>query len=199
MSEDNLKLWNSVCETDPKYTKPVTFGFKQTAIDPQYQLRLGTEQWGQYGSKWGIKDLQWSTHDNSVILNAIFWYPSGEFPMCVDAPWEPNKDTYKKLITEARSKSLSYLGFNADVYLGQYDDNRYVQAMKEKHTPVTLMAKDTLELSLGRIAESTDLTKLRNWFSDQVKKKAVTEDQRSKLEAALSERQSQLDSKEGSF
>ena len=37
-----------------------------------------------------------------------------------------------KAETHARSKALSKLGFNSDVYEGKFDDNKYVQQQREK-------------------------------------------------------------------
>ena len=46
-------------------------------------------------------------------------------------PYDLVDDEYKKkLRTDALTKGLSELGFNADIFEGKYDDNRYVQQMK---------------------------------------------------------------------
>ena len=42
----------------------------------------------------------------------------------------------KKMETDVTTKALSKLGFNADVFMGLYDDNRYVNQMKEEFNPV---------------------------------------------------------------
>ena len=39
----------------------------------------------------------------------------------------------KKVQTNAITKGLSALGFNSDVFEGKFDDNKYVNEMKEKH------------------------------------------------------------------
>jgi hypothetical protein len=39
-------------------------------------------------------------------------------------------DCVKKVATDALTKGLSKLGFNADVFLGLYDDNKYVAGAK---------------------------------------------------------------------
>ena len=41
---------------------------------------------------------------------------------------KPDEDAVKKAVTDGLTKCLSYLGFNADVFLGLFDDNKYVQA-----------------------------------------------------------------------
>ena len=38
----------------------------------------------------------------------------------------------KKAATDALTKAFSYLGLNADVFLGMFDSNKYVSEMKEK-------------------------------------------------------------------
>lgn len=48
----------------------------------------------------------------------------GEFVCDEDAP--------KKAMTDALTKGLSHLGFSADVFLGLFDDNRYVQKMERE-------------------------------------------------------------------
>jgi hypothetical protein len=48
----------------------------------------------------------------------------GEFVCDEDAP--------KKAMTDALTKGLSHLGFSADVFLGLFDDNRYVQRVAKE-------------------------------------------------------------------
>lgn len=141
--ENNLALWNRNRHTDPKYTKRVNQRGGYTAINPQSQLRAATAEWGPYGSTWGIRNLDFKLlqfpEDSSEVrptlyLIAEFWYPGGSFPIAVDMPFRANDDAYKKLLTEARSKALSYLGFNADIFLGQWDDNRYVSEMQTRYS-----------------------------------------------------------------
>ena len=56
MQVNNLKLWNSVEKTNPKYTKKAKIGgMSITAIAPQYQIMMVTEQFGVYGQTWGFK------------------------------------------------------------------------------------------------------------------------------------------------
>jgi hypothetical protein len=130
--KNNLELWQKVCTTDPKHTKKVSFGRKFTAVDAMYQIKIATEQFGPYGSKWGVKALVYDnvTKPNGDILEAIiegvFYYPGGEFPLSVDMVYKVGNDTRKKLLTSLTSKALSKLGFNADIFMGRFDDNNYV-------------------------------------------------------------------------
>ncbi len=71
-----------------------------------------------------------------MMYRGTLYYPGGEFGICSDIDlftysqkyknWSRNNDPCKKARTDALTKGLSELGFNADVFLGLYDDNKYV-------------------------------------------------------------------------
>jgi len=164
MSKDNLKLWESVEKTNPKYTKEAKVGGnKITAISPQYQILNATEQFGSYGKTWGFRniELDYSITNTPIVLKvmdyktkkiedvntvlglvgfkATFFYPEGEFEitnsikMFTDNKHSKIDDNYaKKLETDALTKALSKLGFNADIFMGKFDDIRYVNDMKKE-------------------------------------------------------------------
>lgn len=149
MSKDNLSLWLSVEKTDPKHTKELkTGGRKMTAINAQYQVKNATEKFGKYGNTWGLKNikLEYLTDlcNNQIlaISRAVFYYPDGEFEIgssILVQSWISSKsynkvddDFMKKLETDMTTKALSKLGFNADVFLGLYDDNRYVNDVRKE-------------------------------------------------------------------
>ena len=127
---DHMTLWDQVCKTDMAYTKKVNVRGGFTSISPQWQKREATKIWGSYGATWGLKDLQWSnlrTPDGvltDVILDAVFWCPVCEFPISIDAPWQSGSECRKKMQTNAISKALSFLGFSADIYLGELDHGK---------------------------------------------------------------------------
>lgn len=135
MTDKNLELWNSVKNTDKKFTKEVSLGRKFTAIDPYYQIRIATEQWGSYGSTWGFKEISLGfelSHLDLVTFKGIFYYPNGEFPIInsVFIKTTQNKekskldpDFAKKVETDTLTKALSKLGFSADIFLGKFDDD----------------------------------------------------------------------------
>ncbi len=154
---DNLALWNKVKTTDLEMSKKVKYGKREfTAIDPQWQLMQATKLWGPYGKDWGLENLNFElvmcntvtsregedekgkfrTVDESsepvLTLHAVFRYPEGQFEIANDMKFRPGDDTYKKLLTNTRSKALSYLGFSADVYMGMFDDDDYIRDLKVK-------------------------------------------------------------------
>ena len=164
---DNLDLWNKVKETDPKYTKPAKIGgMSITAIAPQYQIMLATEQFGAYGQGFGFKsiELDYNLVDkyNLVVFKGVFFHPKGQFEiinsskMFMDrAQKMVDSDFAKKIETDALTKALSKLGFNADVFMGRFDDTKYVLEMQEKFNKPELM-------SAGNLA------KIRSMFTNTV-------------------------------
>lgn len=154
MSEqiDNLLLWNRVEKTNPAHTKDAKIGqLSIKAINAQSQIKEATKQFGTYGNTWGLKNLKYSFMDigttKMAMLGAEFYYPNGEFEIHTtlkiaymtqgaNGYLKIDDDFMKKMETDVTTKALSKLGFNADVFMGLYDDNRYVNQMKEEFSPV---------------------------------------------------------------
>ena len=140
---DNLALWNSVAETDPKYTKKVTFGRGFTAIDPMYQVKKATKAFGVAGEGWGwdIVETLFLPTDNVAVRVRVWQGERGNYiehwgqcDLYVDTQKsKADKECMKKATTDGITKGLSYFGISADVFLGMFDDNKYVQEMQEKH------------------------------------------------------------------
>lgn len=144
----NLDFWNDVEETNPEFTKPVGFGAHTfTAIDAYYQIKNATEKWGQYGKNWGLFNTKYVLIPDTPLMQlfAEFAYPitqgdkqlSVRFPISTAIKIANNKGVYdadfaKKIETSLICKSLSRLGFNADVFLGKFDDNIYVEQLIKK-------------------------------------------------------------------
>ena len=134
-----LELWNKVSKSDPKFLKKVSFGQRSfTAIDPQYQVRSATEQFGPVGEGWGWtaenRFIDLSNGDTAVVSDVTIWHGTpgnafGPFPGCrkfFDAAKQRlNEDAPKMAVTDGITKAISHLGCNADVFLGKMDGNKY--------------------------------------------------------------------------
>jgi hypothetical protein len=147
METKNMEFWNKVCKTNPAETKTVEYPFKHTAIGAMFQIKHATEQWGIFGDNWGVKDEKFTpiminTDERGfLVYSAILFYPSDgrecETPIHADITFynktkngfKIENDITKKVATDALTKGLSKLGFNADVFEGLFDDNKYVQQM----------------------------------------------------------------------
>ena len=147
--KDNMKLWQSVETTDPNFTKKVNQRGGFTAISAQYQLMTATETFGPFGTGWGVKDERIEKWEDVglAVYTGILWYIPAEFkkgiPVIKEEPSEfpihssikyhsngrVDDDFMKKVATDALTKGLSKLGFNADVFMGKFDDNKYVNKL----------------------------------------------------------------------
>jgi len=160
IEQDNkMKIWDKVAKTDPDHTKQVSFGRKFTAIDAHYQVLQATQTFGPIGVGWGYDNQYGEIHlqDGKIIAycDVTFWWrnvqewegikgygdrntygPIRGAAVLVGSNKDgslkavPDTDAYKKASTDGLTKCLSHLGFNADVFLGMFDDNKYVQELK---------------------------------------------------------------------
>ena len=170
MSNENLKLWDSVTKTDPKALKEVNFGRKFTAIDPYWQIKEATKLWGSYGITWGFKHIE-LTYELSTIgivnFKGVFYYPEGEFPIinaCSiysdNARTKLDTDYAKKVETDTLTKALSKLGFSADVFLSKFVDSPYVN--QEDNTKQENQEIDSdLEITLNECKTEQEC---KDWF-----------------------------------
>ncbi len=137
----NMRIWNQVDKSDPAYLKTVTIGRSFTAIDPQYQVMKATETFGPVGEGWGwtssVDTVGAQNGQIAVMAHVTIWHGSrensyGPFTGCRTFFKQDKKGTYKfaedapkMAVTDGLTKALSHLGFNADVFLGKYDGNKY--------------------------------------------------------------------------
>jgi len=140
--KDNMKLWDSVCETDPAIAKEVKLGRTFTTVCAQSQIKIATQLWGPMGQAWGVRDERYDVLDSYCIYIATLYYPTGSFPIHADIEiifssgqrqGKYNDDFTKKIATDALTKGLSRLGFNSDIFEGKFDDNKYIAEQRAKH------------------------------------------------------------------
>ncbi len=136
----NMDLWNAVSTTDPKNTKHINQRGGFTAITAYSQIQAATEQFGPVGKGWGWEIVEFTYPPNdTMIVHLRMWHKdmATSFSVCGQASLytkgadpKPDDDCAKKAVTDGITKGLSYLGFNADVFLGKFDDNKYVESLK---------------------------------------------------------------------
>ena len=171
-TKDNLSLWNSVEKTNPKYTKKAKVGgMSITAIAPQYQIMMVTEQFGVYGKTWGFKniELDYSLVEkyDMVVFKGTFFFPEGQFEIINSGKLFINNaktmldDNFaKKIETDTLTKAISKLGFNADIFLGKFDDVRYVNEMNAEFNPVA-----RVKIPSEKLKECKTLAELASVFT----------------------------------
>lgn len=129
---DNMKLWDAVSKTNPDHTKKVSQRGGFTAIDAHYQIESATRAFGTIGVGWGY-DCEYLFQGTAVICLVTLWHGKrenkfGPIAGCAEMTGKRvDTDAPKKAMTDGITKALSHLGFNADVFLGKFDDNKYVQ------------------------------------------------------------------------
>ena len=141
---DTKRIWDSFKHTDPKFTKSFNkFGKDLTTTDPMYQVMKMTDQFGPVGEGWTYLVSYTYTEKNVFAELKIGWREdtNGQFnwygPVSAVNPLYNTKGTLddeapKKAMTDAMTKAMSHLGMAADVFLGLFDSNKYVEQMKAK-------------------------------------------------------------------
>lgn len=158
---ENTKIWNILGRTDPKHTKPFqrAGGFKGTAIKPMFSYLRMTEQFGPCGMGWGVgapsfQVVPGENREVVVYCTASIWYresyaeePSTVYGVGGDKVvsyikaneqynrperWETDDEAFKKAFTDAVTNALKLIGVGADVHMGMFDDNKYVNTMREE-------------------------------------------------------------------
>jgi hypothetical protein len=185
-SSENLKIWLANEKTNPAHTKPVNQRGGFTAIDAYQQIKNATEYFGPVGKGWG-----W-TVDNSQVCEGVFivqlhfWYRTNDEdkPICgfnvfgaaSIAGKRVDDDAPKKAMTDAITKGLSYLGFNSDVFLGLFDDSKYVAERVKEEAAVSNPLEDkdrdlldTFYVDLKAAQTADQVTTVRETYRDPIK------------------------------
>ena len=140
MDPKNMELWNQVCTTDPTKTKQVSLGRVFTAIDAMSQIEQATIHMGVAGEGWGFSVEEYVVlPTDQVAIKVRLWRGKkenfieqwGQNGLFMDkAKSKPDTDCMKKATTDGLTKALTYFGFNADIFLGKFEDNKYTEELK---------------------------------------------------------------------
>jgi len=155
-------LWEWVEKTDPKQTKKFKRpgGFEGTAINATYQVKRATELWGPIGGDWGYEIVGEGILNGKLLstgepeqIHRIVLEVYSPNPQNPDSPRKvkhygmttfvgenkrgvfTDEDAPKKSLTDALTKALSMWGFSADVHMGLFDDNKYVESLLDAQAP----------------------------------------------------------------
>jgi hypothetical protein len=169
---NNMEIWQSVETTDPTYTKKVNQRGGFTAIGAQYQLMRATETFGPMGKGWGVKGehIQKWEDVGLAVYEATLWYVVKDkeyyIPIHSSIKYHTSgrvdDDFYKKVATDALTKGLSKLGFNADVFMGKFDDNKYVNQLKKTHKQPDVDYKSLISKAADGLNEEDKKTVMSN-------------------------------------
>lgn len=153
MSE-NMRIWSAVEKTNPAHTKQVNQRGGFTAISANYQIMRATEVFGPVGEGWGYDCGEPIFQDTLMIVPVTLWHSGDRTktfgPMFGCEEWKDkngrvDSDAPKKATTDAITKLLSHLGFNADVFLGRFDDQKYVQQVTREFAEAERAAEPLID------------------------------------------------------
>jgi hypothetical protein len=199
---DNLALWHQVEKTDPTQTKAITGkSYKGTSPKPHYLIMKATETFGPCGIGWGFKVLD-ERIENGAMIEPGFYERSSFARVMVWYEWEgkhgevehvggttfagkyasgklfTDEDAPKKSVTDALIKALSMIGFAGDIFMGRYDDSKYVDDLKnEVIAEKKREAVDEVAVYVARAKteiQNFDTPEgLRNWWTQNTEARRV--------------------------
>lgn len=163
---DNLALWHQVEKTPPNQTKPITGKpYKGNSPKPYWLVHRATETFGPCGIGWGFEILnerveEGSAGDRVHIAHIRVWYKwNGERGQVEhigqtmlagknkNGPYT-DEDAPKKSVTDGLTKALSMIGFAGDIFMGRYDDSKYVADLNEE------VAEGAKRISVAKLKEA---------------------------------------------
>jgi hypothetical protein len=149
----NMGLWHKVEKTPTEHTKAITGkSYSGTSPKPHWLVMKATETFGPCGIGWGFT-IDERVEDGAMIAPGFYhrmhiakvtvWYIWNDKRGQVEhiggtefsgqrASGKPftDEDAAKKSVTDALVKALSMIGFAGDIFMGRYDDSKYVQGLK---------------------------------------------------------------------
>jgi hypothetical protein len=177
----NLDLWNSVERTNPAHTKAITGkSYQGTSPKPHYLVHKATEAFGPCGIGWGFTIVSERIEEGAGgermhIAHVRVWYEwqgkRGEVEHIggtqfsgIRSSGKPftDEDAPKKSVTDALVKALSMIGFAGDIFMGRYDDSKYVNELRnetpERSSEPRVAPNTSSPLLQDRVEKGTALT-----------------------------------------
>lgn len=186
---DNMKLWNTVCVTDPASVKKITGKpYQGNSPKPYWIIQRATEVFGPVGIGWGVtvKSERFERMSDTDVLHVAtvsVWYvldgkKSETFDqmggtkaayMTASNKMMVDEDAGKKSVTDAMVKCLSMIGFCADIFSGLWDDSKYVDWAAEQYEPkppaISTEQVANIEALIGEV--KANKTALLKWVADK--------------------------------
>lgn len=148
---NNLALWQAVEKTPLEETKKITGkAYQGTSPKPHYLVRKATETFGPCGIGWGftIEDERIEEGAGGAkmhIARVKVWFKwdgeRGEVEHIGGTQFSgvrsngnafTDEDAPKKSVTDALVKALSMIGFAGDIFMGRYDDSKYLAELRDE-------------------------------------------------------------------
>ena len=155
VEKTNLDLWHLVEKTPTEHTKKITGkSYQGTSPKPHYLIKKATETFGPVGLGWGFSVeervesgamIEKDFYEKLHIAKVKVWYKwngeRGEVEHIGGTVFSgryssgktfTDEDAPKKSVTDALVKALSMIGFAGDIFMGRYDDSKYVSELNDE-------------------------------------------------------------------
>lgn len=189
---DNLKLWKAVEKTPPEHTKEITGkSYKGTSPKPHYLIHKATETFGPCGIGWGFQIVEERIEEGAGgermhLARVKVWYEwndkRGEVEHIGGTQFSgtrasgkafTDEDAPKKSVTDALVKALSLIGFAGDIFMGRYDDSKYLQELKNEGSSVEPESRAAFIRTTETFIDNFKTVKaMTDWWSSDDQKKA---------------------------
>lgn len=224
---DNLQIWNRFADIDPKFTKPISGrDYGGTSPNPQYVIMCLTEMFGPCGKGFGWSVLAedfkemggtylhwcrirfwWKDEDGEHSVEeygqtkAAYVTSSGKMRVDEDAP--------KKSLTDAIIKGSSHIGVAANIFLGRWDDQKYVAMVdhefREAEKPKQISSAENkrkleeIDKELIDCRTPGDVVKLLNIWADEAQKAGWSKDYWDEARRRFARRKKELEGTDDDF
>lgn len=205
---NNLSIWESFADIDPKFTKPISGrDYGGTSPNPQYVIRCLTELFGPAGKGfgWNVAAEEFREMGGTYLhwCRIRFWWKDEDGVHSVEeygqtkaayvtskGTMRVDEDAPKKSLTDAIIKGASHIGIAANIFLGRWDDQKYVAEVNEEfrreekaNQPdpaeygilVTDMKKNKTQADIRRWIADPDVKRLRQKLSNTLDEKLRNE------------------------
>lgn len=191
----NLRHWDRFADIDPKFTKPITGkSYRGTSPNPQYVIRCLTEIFGPVGEGfgWDVVAEDFVPIGDEVLhwCRIRFWHTDranafdsyGQTKALMKTRNGPmlDEDAPKKSLTDAIIKAASHVGIAANIFLGRWDDQKYVAQVNAEYREKEAPPHQSDDSERGLNAAFYD------GIRDSLPKDATTKDHAGAIAAAIS-------------
>ena len=145
---NHLDLWNRFADIDPAFAKPITGkDYRGTSPNPHYVIQCLTDMFGPVGVGfgWEVEQDEFTPIGEEVLhwCRIRFWhtdrsngfsaYGQTKALMKTKNGLRLDEDAPKKSLTDAITKAASQIGIAANIFLGRWDDSKYVAEVNAEY------------------------------------------------------------------
>jgi len=160
--QKNLEVWEKHASIPEKFLKKISGkDYNGNSPNATYIVKCLSSLFGKCGEGWGysIKEQGFREFQDGTVLHWVilqFWTGSrenyfeqfGQTKVAYNTSanrYKVDEDAPKKSITDAITKAASHLGIASDIYLGLYDDNKYIAPREEDELVKPVVNKKNAE------------------------------------------------------